>query len=248
MRNVSRLNRLLAATLALVLLVGTLAYFTDRVEQQATISVVDNAILVDPNPIDPDDPTNPDPTIPGFTEPTPDVSDDLYNWWIHHNATALLNYNPGDKMDLSYSLTNEGSLAVDVRETFIITTDDDLTLTPYGTDTVPEFALVGSDGKAIPGANVTRVNAYQYKYVLPTYTLSSANEAVAGAPVTAFNHYYIAFAGASSNAFQGASCRVDSIVEVKQYSLDAAEADDWITAANTTIGYNGVDLDVVPAA
>lgn len=248
----NKLSLVLALALVFTLMVGTLAFFTDRVTERATVSTLgDGAINVDPDPIvDPDDPDT-----PPFVDPTPDdPSDDITNLWAHLNSGAIANFNPGDKMDLSFVLKNKGKLAVDVRETFVLTSSVQLSETP-------EFRLFSAisqdaDTKAYSGTTVVAVEEkvedgkYQYKYTIVPSVLSSSTETIDAAPTQLDRDYYVVFSTAAGNAFQGATCSVDYLLEVKQHSADAA---DWTVAASgqiATLGPNGkpVEVPAVPAA
>lgn len=246
MRNVTKLNKVLAAALALVLLVGTMAYFTDRVTGQATITTIADAVNIEPDPdpnIQPDDPTK-----PPFVDPTPDNPDnDLTEWWAYLNSKAMANFNPGDKMNLSYILTNEGALGVDIRETFVITSGKEMNASD------PEFALftgVEKDaygGYAGTGA-VTKADgssATQYKYVIEDTMLSGSDETIDGHTAKQQSKtYYVVFDADAKNAFMGVKCTVDYIVEAKQHGDDG-----WVTIEKQTIDLTGGGtIEVVPAA
>lgn len=141
---------------------GTFAFFTDRVATDAKLSTSETAVDI---VTDPDD-------------PNPEHRDDLTAKWGDVNATALANYNPGDKIDLSYELSNEGELAVDVRETFIITSSVDMK------DGAPEFRLFKAASQnpstgAWTGSDVVvkeeKLNDKQYKYTISPYEMSGAS-------------------------------------------------------------------------
>lgn len=245
---ISKLNALLALTLILVLLVGSLAYFTDRVTGDATATTMDKTsldIVPEPDPdADPDDPTK---KPEDYVDPTPDnPDDDLTNWWLYLNTRAKVNFNPGDKMDLSYILVNKGKLAVDVRETFIITTSLPLTATQ-------EFALFSTFQTDSAGANtgltsagtMTKIDDTHYKYTPPQFTLSSDTETIGSAPKQFKCNYYLIFNALSGNTFQGAKCTIDYTVEAKQHTEGNLPAD-WVTAATATMTLGGQTTAVVP--
>ena len=250
--NLHKLTAILAVVALLVCVVGTLAYYTDRVEGNASINTVKNGVDIEPNPdptVEPDDPTKPDPE--DYKDPTPnDPTDDLTNWWIYLNSRAMANFNPGDKMTLNYILSNVGDLAVDVRETFIVTSSVPLS-------GVPEFRLFSSFTNDAAGANIgvevvtneARIDGttYQYKYTVEPYILSSEKETVGSAPVELGREYYLVFAAGSGNEFQGATCTVEYVVEAKQHSEGGAA--DWQIATTGTINLpvSGQTLPVVPA-
>mgnify|MGYP007129035318 CR=1 FL=1 len=155
-----KLSGMLALAMAVVLLVGSLAYFTDRITTKATISTIGADITTDP-----DDPT---------------YKDDLTAKWLAFNAAPKANFNPGDKVDLSYKLANTGELALDVRETFIITSSKPMSATP-------EFRLFNgatqdADTKAYTGNGVVvtekKISDTVYKYTVASYVLSGSEETI----------------------------------------------------------------------
>lgn len=86
-----RLSKILAGAMALCLLVGTFAYFTDRVESKGSATAG---------------------TI-GITE-ADTWADTLKD---ADGARVLDNLNPGDSRSLAFSVTNTGNKAVDIRHT-----------------------------------------------------------------------------------------------------------------------------------
>lgn len=256
-------SAIITAIALLICMIGTIAYFTDRIDTKATITTTAEGVSIIPTPepsVDPDDPTNPN--KPGgavdpedYVDPTPtNPDDDLNNWWGYLNSKALVNFNPGDKMTLSYILVNDGDLAVDIRETFIVTSSKPMT------DGAPEFELFTSVGAGDYGGykgasrtapagatiSVEKLSSTQYKYVVQYYTLSSETETVGSNPVQMGREYYIVFNGNASNTFQGKTCTVEYVVEAKQHS--AGGAADWAVAASGSLNLpiSNVTLPVVP--
>lgn len=231
------------------LLAGTLSYFTDREMADAEITTSGaekQAVDIQANPdpsVTPDDPTK-----PPFEDPTPDdTSDDLTNWWTYVNSTAMANFNPGDKLTLDFSMDNVGELAVDVRETFFVSSSEPLSA-------APEFRLFSSYSEDANGSNEgdevvleeERISDTLYKYTIAPYSLSSEDESLTENPATkAAKKYYLVFDEDSSNAFQGAGCRIDYVAEAKQHTLGGDA--DWVTAATAQIQVGGQNLHVVPS-
>lgn len=233
----NKITKIIALALALCLFVGVIAYFTDRVTEDANITTVTLGITPEPDPgADPDDPGK-DPE--DYKDPTPDnPDDDLTNWWAYLNSRAKVNYNPGDKMDLSFILKNSGSMAVETRETFIITS------TVPMTNGNPEFRLYTAvsqnadtgewTGTATTGVTMTRISDTQYKFVVANSTIAKG--------ASSEKSYYIVFAGSAGNNFQGATCKVDYLAEAMQ------EGGDWTVAATGTVSMGGSSYPAVPAA
>jgi len=239
MRNFkNKLSLFLAVLLVFTCVVGSLAYFTDRITANASLETMENPIDIKPEidpDVDPDDPTK-DPE--DYVDPTPnDPTDDLSNWWAYVNSVAMVNYNPGDVMQLNYKLTNAGQMDVKIRETFIITSSVPMT------DGAEEFKLCtgyttvstgGYAANATAGMTFTKLSNNQYKVTVAESALS-ANGSVD-------KDYYMVFATTATNAFQGATVTITYVVE-------AMQADgDWATVVTSTMTFDGQELEVVPEA
>lgn len=229
-----KLTGLLALAMMLVLLVGSLAYFTDRIGKDASFSTISNGVVIDPDPDDPD---------------PEDPEKKLSIKWANVNAQALANFNPGDKVDLSYKLANTGELAVDVRETFVITSSKAMK------DGAPQFRLFSNVTSDAAGANVggnvvvteKKIDATHYMYTIATYSLNGSDETISGVSATSVDKaYYVVFDKTAGNDFQGTTCTIDYLVEAKQHS-DGGDAD-WATAATGNLTLGGQAVKVVPAA
>lgn len=234
-----------AATVALIgalLVSGSLAYFTDRVDTQAQVSVTDNAVNIEPTPDPeaiPDDPTK-DPEK--YEDPTPDdPTDDLTNWWAWLNSVAKGNFNPGDKMDLSFKLANKGNLDVKVRETFVITSSKPLTFDEFNRG--KEFTLCtgyedytygGVAASEYAGMTFTKLSDTQYKVTVDGSELAASDSAA--------KDYFIVFAPTADNTWQKATCTVDYVVEAMQANGD------WATVATAELNLNGHTVNAVPAS
>lgn len=225
----SNKKTLLLFGLALMLgVVSMFAYFTDRVATNATVTVAEKSADLT---TDPDDPNH---------------TDDLSGKWAEVNAEALANYNPGDKVDLGFALQNSGSQALDVRETFFITSSVDLT------EASPEFRLFKDAVQDAAGAwdgdnvvDVELINGKTIKYSIPAYVLSSEDETIDAAPVEVDKTYELIFNKAAKNVFQAATCKVEYLVEAKQHSEDGP-AGGWTTLETAEIQFGGQNVNVVP--
>lgn len=239
----------LVAVAVILILIGTFSFFTDRLSSNATITTVggDGQPAVD-IVTKPDITVTPDdPTLPPFEDPTPDNTlDDLENWWKYVNSKTLSTFAPGDKITLNFNMTNEGALAVDVRETFILTSSKPLSQTP-------EFRLFTSvtedNNGAFTGEEVLlkeeKIDDTHYKYTITPYTISSADEVIDGNDATEVKkEYYLVFNKNTANEFQASSCQIDYIAEAKQHSKGGET--DWIIASTAQITAGGQNLNVVP--
>ena len=239
--SLNKATGILAIALVLCLMIGSLAYFADRVESKASMSTVDNAIDIIPEK-DPDViPDDPDKDPDDYVDPTPnDPDDDLNNWWAYVNSVAIQNFNPADKMTLNFKMVNKGTLPVKMRETFVITSTVDMD------EDNPEFDLFtsvkagtygGSAGDAQNNLTLSEDESNSRQLV---YTTTSDLDLVASGSID--REYYVVFDGLSGNDFQGAVCAVYYLAEVMQADGD------WVTAATGEITLGDTDFSVVPQA
>lgn len=227
-----RLAMATAMVSALSVVVGSLAFFSDHITGNNGSGVTTNTeavdIITDPDPIrDPSDPSNPK-----------DFEDDLTGKWAFINAKAYLNFNPGDQVNLSYTLKNDSTVAIDTRETIVI--DSTVPMT-YGSE---EFDLfIATSEKTITGNTScftgTTAPAYETRELIRDgsnnitgikYVIK--NEGIAaGASVQ--KDYFVVFNKLASNKFQGAVCNINYLVEAQQEN-----GGDWtvVKTENITLG------------
>lgn len=93
-----RMTKILAAGMALALMVGTFAYFTDRVEQKGSVTGGTVGITAD--------------------------ADTNWTNQLKDGPQSLDNINPGDSRSLAFTVTNTGTKAVDVRHTIKLSVVD----------------------------------------------------------------------------------------------------------------------------
>jgi len=238
-----RISALLMVAVALVMTIGTLAYFTDHVSNlDAPFQVAADEESIDIRPSDPEvtpeDPDNPSEEIEHIWEvKNPDVTD---------KPIA-----PGDHADLSYVLNNDGNSAIDVRQTIVLTSTEAMdrtnpqfrlfldarldTLGAYVGDSPVVEETISADGKTIV-------------YKIAPFVLSGAKDVVEGAPTSKALEYHFVFDKYATNEFQADKCTIDYLVEVKQHTNDGLTSD-WsnvVSLENFTLG--GQSMNVVPAA
>lgn len=250
----------MSLALVCVLSLGAvLAYFTDRVDANGSIATVDNALDIDitkPDP-DPSDPTEPDPSIPDdptdpefptdpddptkpWEDDTPDDHDDLTNWWGALNATALANFNPGDKLCLDAKINNSGSLDLDYRQTFIVTSSVAMTKAD------PEFRLFSSCSRetygALTGGTVAEGESISADCKTITYRISP-DTLDAGKHL--HTNFDLVFNKLASNKFQNAEVTVQYLVEARQANEAGADVG-WELVEDATLTFGGYKM--VPQA
>lgn len=250
-----KISAALAVMAVAMLTVGTLAYFTDRATGTANFTVMqaDDAIDIvltpenpDPQPGDPDSGDNKyDP------EQNPDTA--LNNWLNDLNATAKGNLNPGDRVRLTYGISNEGKLAVDARETIVVRSSQPLTDNALELQLVNGTASKDSNNAYEVTGSMSPVSVSDDKKTV-TYVVSgiklkgSAADAEVVDGYTETNHssnYNLVFNKAASNNYQGITVTVDYLVEAKQNT----PGDTWATVATDSISFGGnPSYNAVPEA
>lgn len=205
-------------------LIGSLAYFTDRVETSvsATAGTVDLALEA--------------------------------NW------QDINNFNPGDKADLAYTISNDGNKSVDVRERLVVKSSvamdaaDQAEFEIYHADDVEADAYgayapkADADPIATGADRVVSADESSITYEIDQYTLNGtgANAEVEDG-IDATNKessYVLVFKGDANNDFQGANVTVDLVAEAKQHQNTGD--DTWTTVSTDSVTVGGAAMDVVP--
>lgn len=233
-----KISLILAVVCVCALVVGSFAYFTDRYEASAdakTASIKD-IIQVTPDPDDKDPDKNPD--------------DKLEHVWEENNKDDKDPFvEPGDDKDLSFDLVNIGKGAIDVKETFILTSSVPLSSSDLENGLL-EFRLYSATSPDTYGAAVGQgkiaveeisADRTQVKYSIPAFTLApNANKA---------QTYKLVFDRAAGNKFQGATCKVEFLCEMRQTTDGLAVDKGWdnIQTSPTTMKWGGEFVMAVPA-
>ena len=249
----NKISRALALVCMFALLVGSLAYFSDRVDNSDSplaFELDDEGI--DIRPVDPS--TDPD-EVP---DPTDNPGQDIKDIWDANNDGSIENEDvyPGKDIDLDFDLVNASDSAVDVRETIVLTVKD------YKGDALnlsstPEYQLfesaVDDTYGAMDGVNVISVetvNANTVKYVIAPYVIDGKNEdidGVAGIDNRISRSYSMVMNKLAKNAFQASTCQIDYLMEVKQHAENGPTGG-WTDVVMETVTLGGVDVQAVPEA
>ena len=234
-----KLTAVIAVMTVVTLLVGSLAFFTDREDAKATITSgkASDIIKVTPD---------------GTEEGSKDPGTSLENLWEKNNPDEQKYIEPGDDVDLSYTLTNIGEGDIDVKETIIITVKDASGAAMNLTANEPEYRLFQAvqfdTNGAIDGVvgplnvvSIEQISDNQIKYTLAGFTLEKG-EGAALAYKLVMNKY-------AGNAFQASTCTVDYLVEMRQH-VDGIDADEqWDAMRTDKITFaSQANYSVVPAA
>lgn len=216
------------------------AYFTDydtNVDAPFTASADEDAIIIEPT--DPEVPTPKYPDDPGK---------EIEHIWEVKNELEPDLLAPGDSRDLSFTLNNRGNSAIDVRETIVLTSTEDMNLDS------PEFrmfldATLDKYGATIGGTavSVEKTSARSVKYTIAPFTLSGKEEAVEGAATSKELTYIFVFDKYATNEFQGDKCTIDYLIEVKQHTKDGPTGG-WTAVADVDLVLGTEGLKVVPKA
>lgn len=225
-----KISAFIAVVTALTLMVGAFAYFTDRVNTTATAKTVAVEDIIQVTP----DPTN---------KPTGgDEKTIIEGVWNKNNPNKEI-VAPGEEVNLSYDLKNIGDGDIDVKETFILTSTKALNTTSpewrLFTETVTDDngAIDGKDGTVV---SVEVISGNQVKYTIAGYKLAK------GATVS--RPYHLVLNKWATNVFQGDTCTVDYIVEMRQHVDSIAPNEGWVGTADSGVTFNAQTVLVVPAA
>ena len=224
----------LVLAIAATLLVGTTAYFTDRVSTNATATAGTVTLALD--------------------------ASTLESAMLDADGKDILN--PGDQRVINYGLTNTGNKSVDVREKIVLTStvamDKDAAQAEFEIYNAADVKFV--DGRGYmpnEGAQPLAVRSIsddgmQITYNIPEYVLNGNEDfgdegrEIEDGITTDSNDgaYILVFKGASSNAFQGAGVTIDILAEAKQHRNTDESL--WAEIATETVSFGGVDVSVVP--
>lgn len=174
--------------------------------------------------------------------------------------TNVVNFNPGDKADLDYTISNDGNKSVDVRERLVVTSSVALDTAAQAEFEIYKAADVETDaaGAYVPKASakpvtdgaqrIVAADSKSITYVLPEYTLNGTGTAAETEnDVTATEHnadYVLVFKGASSNVFQNADAEVSLLAEAKQHRN--TDSNTWATVSSESITLGNGNVDAVP--
>ena len=184
-----------------------------------------------------------------YTAGTLDI--ELTESWTADNAIAAENFTPGDKLDLTYKLKNEGNLNAKVRETFVLTTDkpvDDEFEIYKSTDVVVDsttgFWVKAND--TVKPIEVRRSAAFgtgtKITYEVPEHILKKESE----------EEYKLVllFNDDATNAIKGTEVKLEYMAQAIQEDNTGALGDNtvWNDAKvmTGTLNIGGVDRAVVP--
>lgn len=215
-----RITKILAGAMALCLMVGTFAFFTDRETHDAG-ATAGNINLV-------------------FT----DVSDAAA-----HKAAGQTNtdsqvwtdskitkdgdiMNPGDKFDMGYKLTNTGNKSIDVRQQLTLTSSVEMTAD------AEEYTLKCGNVTITPTVSDDKTSI---TYAIPDIILNGTIETEEdGVAQTAGQDYdlYLDFAIAAANKFMNSTVSVQLDIMAKQHRNTTAA--DFVTFAQYTTQYETI--------
>lgn len=199
--NKKKLTGLLAIAAAGLMMVGSLAYFTDTATENATAKAGTLDLV--------------------WTE----GNDALW-------TEGIANFNPGDTMDLSYTIENTGNKSMDVQQTLTVTSSVAMT------DSAEEYALTIEDEAG--AVVITPSFDAEHKvatYVIPEIILdgTGANAEVETGSKGISENYTVTlkFADAAQNAFQDSDVTVQYDAKALQHKNTQGIAD-WGTISFET--------------
>lgn len=223
----------------LAVFIGSFAFFTDRENKSVAIGsngktpidveVVPGEVPVDPN----DDPDNPS----GPTQP----------WGgVDGQGGASFIMLPGEKLHLPSTISSEGLFAIDVRETFVLSSpdkafDSDAQFEIYPVSNVMETvngSYVPTGDPIATGADrVVSNDGKTITYELEPFVLSGTDESIEGNPLLETDKEYILlFNKNSDNSWQSAPIDIMYVLDAKQHT-GTSDAD-WDTISTVQLEIN----------
>lgn len=216
-----RMTKILAAGMALCLMVGTFAFFTDRETHNAgaTAGNID-LVFTDVSSKDAN-------KVAGQTN-----TDDLV--WTDNKITKDGDImNPGDTFDMGYKLTNNGSKSIDVRQQLTLTSSVALTAD------AEEYTLKCGNVTITPTVSENKLSI---TYAIPDIILNGTIETETdGVAQTEGQDYdlYLDFAKAAANKFMDSTVSVKLDVMAKQHRNTTAA--DFVDFGTYTTAFEVVE-------
>lgn len=216
-----RITKILAAGMALCLMVGTFAFFTDRETHNAgaTAGNID-LVFTDVSSKD------------AHKEATQLNTDNLV-WTdskITNDTEAIMN--PGDKFDMGYKLTNTGSKSIDVRQQLTLVSSVAMT------DAAEEYTLKCGNMTITPTVSEDKKTiTYSFDDIILNGTVETEAAGVAQAEGQDYD-LYLDFAKAAANKFMDSTVEVTLDIMAKQHRNTTA--DDFVTFAKYTTSFEEI--------
>jgi len=171
------------------------------------------------------------------------------------------NFNPGDKTDLNYEISNVGNKSVDVRERIVVNSDVVMDASQQAEFEIYKLAevYVNDSGDYVPkpgaqpitqGADrVVSADNKSITYNIAEYVLNGTGTAAEIEPealgtTAKASEYVLVFKNTASNAFQGVDVTVDLVAEAKQHRN--TDGNTWATVSTESVTAGNTQLDVVP--
>lgn len=215
-----RITKILAAGMALALMVGTFAFFTDRETHNAgaTAGNID-LVFTDVSSKDAN-------KVTGQTN-----TDDLV--WTDNKITRDGDImNPGDTFDMGYKLTNNGSKSIDVRQQLTLTSSVALTAD------AEEYTLKCGNMTIKPSVSEDKKTiTYSFDDIILNGTVETEATGVAQAEGQDYD-LYLDFAKAAANKFMGSTVEVTLDIMAKQHRNTTP--DDFVTFAKYTTSFEEI--------
>lgn len=215
-----RMTKILAAGMALALMVGTFAFFTDRETHNAgaTAGNID-LVFTDVSSKDAN-------KVTGQTN-----TDDLV--WTDNKITKDGDImNPGDTFDMGYKLTNTGSKSIDVRQQLTLVSSVAMT------DAAEEYTLKCGNMTITPNVSEDKKTiTYSFDDIILNGTVETEATGVAQAEGQDYD-LYLDFAKAAANKFMGSTVEVTLDIMAKQHR-NTTEAD-FVTFAQYATSFEKI--------
>lgn len=148
----------------------------------------------------------------------------LSNQFEYANGNKLHSFGPGDNLDFSYEITNTGTDAIDIRETYYILSFDKQNPTDLDYAMFRSVAPLNSAGalkgtSALPSYNLDG-KGHLFSFTSDPYTLSGSRETISGASRAKRSECYMVLDYYSGNETQGDTILIITTLEYKDHDND----------------------------
>lgn len=162
----------------------------------------------------------------------------LSNQFQYANKGKFTSLAPGEKLDFSYEISNTGTEAVDIRETYYILSFDPqdksyLDFAMFGGFEPMEYAGAYKGTRPLDPHNLYG-NGRLYSFTSDPYTLSGSDEMISSAPSSRRSERYMVFNYYANNERQGDTILIIITLEHKLHSDD-----DWEPSITDTVIVGG---------
>lgn len=214
-----------------ILIVGSIAYFTDRVSENTAADVGNLQISLTDLSVKTDDVVAPGCIVPMM-------------YTINNIGTLALDER--EKIALSV-FEEDGTTPVELSTSpseFEIYESSDVEMVT-GKGYAPRSGAVPIGTRTTEGFTGSGSNRIIYQ--IEQSTLNGSDKELSTVEKSLSRDYVVLFKGESSNTYQNVTVKIDILVEAKQHAYTSAYDNDWTQLQSKSVSFNAGDQNVVPS-